>query len=245
MKITILIIVFSGAFIALLGYLIKEKKMYWLISGYNTAKKEQKERYDIEGLADFLAKQLYFMAGIFLAASLTIYFKLEVLSGLVFFLILPQSMYMVIKAQSFYNAKEEEAGKLKRQTIFLGIFLGAATIFIAGLLYLSYIPALIDLEEEYIDIKGLYGRKIYYSEIDTVTLEESIPKIVRRTNGSSIGDIRKGRFSLENRENVLLFLEKEGPDYLIIEYSRGKVIINNKDNLKTIKLFQDIEKARE
>ena len=101
------------------------------------------------------------------------------------------------------------------------------------------------MEEEYIDIKGLYGRKIYYSEIDTVTLEENIPKIVRRTNGSSIGDIKKGRFSLENRENVLLFLEKDGPDYLIIEYSRGKVIINNKDNLKTIQLFQDIEKARE
>jgi len=245
MGITIFIIISSALLIALMGYLIKEKKMYWLISGYNNAKKEQKERYDIEGLAGFLAKQLYIMAGIFVFASLMIYFKLDILGGLVFFSILPQSMYLVVKAQSFYNPKEEEKNKLKKQTIFLGVFFGATTIFVAGLLYLSYIPALIDLEEEYIDIQGLYGREIHYDEIINVSLEKEIPKIVRRTNGSSIGEIRKGRFSLENRENVLLFLEKNGPDYLVIEYSRGKVIINNKDNYKTIKLFEDIEKARE
>ncbi len=101
------------------------------------------------------------------------------------------------------------------------------------------------MEDEYVDIKGLYGRKLYYSEITNISLEENIPKIVKRINGSSIGEIKKGRFSLENQENVLLFLEKDAPDYLVIEYQGRKIIINSKDNSKIIKLYQDIEKARE
>lgn len=245
MEITLLIILSSALLIALMGYLVKEKKMYWLISGYNTAKKEEKERYDIEGLANFLATQMYIMAGLFVIASVMIYFRQDILGGLVFFLILPQSMYLVIKAQSFYKAKEEEKAKVRKQTVFLGIFLAVTIIFVSGLLYLSYIPAVIDLEDEYVDIKGLYGRKLYYSEITNISLEENIPKIVKRTNGSSIGEIKKGRFSLENQENVLLFLEKDGPDYLVIEYQGRKIIFNSKDNSKIIKLYQDIEKARE
>ncbi len=92
--------------------------MYWLISGYNTAKKEEKECYDIEGLANFLATQMYIMAGLFVIVSVMIYFRQDILGGLVFFLILPQSMYLVIKAQSFYKAKEEEKAKARKQTVF-------------------------------------------------------------------------------------------------------------------------------
>lgn len=245
MGVTIFIIISSAIFIALLGYLVKEKKMYWLISGYNNAKKEQKERYDIEGLSAFLAKQLYLMAALFIVASVMIYYRFDVLGGLVFFLILPQSFYLALKAQSFYKPKEEEKEKLKKQTLFLGAFLGITTIFVAGLLYLSYIPAVIELENDYIDIKGLYGRQIYYNDINSVKLEDEIPRIVKRTNGSSIGEIKKGRFSLETKERVLLFLEKDGPDYLVIEYSRGKVIINSKDNSKIVELFSEIEKIRD
>ena len=37
-------------FIAL-GILIKYRKMYFLIAGYNTMSKEEKEKYDIDGIA--------------------------------------------------------------------------------------------------------------------------------------------------------------------------------------------------
>lgn len=35
----------------ILGILIKYGKMYFLIAGYNTMSKEEKEKYDIEGIA--------------------------------------------------------------------------------------------------------------------------------------------------------------------------------------------------
>ena len=35
----------------ILGIIIKYGKMYWLIAGYNTMPKEEKEKYDIEGIA--------------------------------------------------------------------------------------------------------------------------------------------------------------------------------------------------
>lgn len=34
-----------------LGIVIKYGKMYWLIAGYNTMPKEERDKYDIEGIA--------------------------------------------------------------------------------------------------------------------------------------------------------------------------------------------------
>lgn len=45
-----------------LGIIIKYGKMYWLIAGYNTMSKEEKEKYDIEGIATVFRNALFGMA---------------------------------------------------------------------------------------------------------------------------------------------------------------------------------------
>ena len=45
-----------------LGILIKYGKMYFLIAGYNTMKKEDKEKYDIEGIATVFRNVMFGMA---------------------------------------------------------------------------------------------------------------------------------------------------------------------------------------
>ena len=44
----------------ILGLAIHKFKCYWLISGYNTASKEEKKSVDIKSLSKILAKSLYF-----------------------------------------------------------------------------------------------------------------------------------------------------------------------------------------
>lgn len=54
-------IVTALLFIAL-GVLIKHGKMYFLIAGYNTMSKEEKEKYNIEGIATVFRNVIFLMA---------------------------------------------------------------------------------------------------------------------------------------------------------------------------------------
>ena len=46
----------------ILGILIKYGKMYFLIAGYNTMSKEEKEKYDIDGIARVFRNTMFGMA---------------------------------------------------------------------------------------------------------------------------------------------------------------------------------------
>ena len=53
------------AILLIVGWLIKYKKVTWLISGYNTASKQEKQRYDIEKLCKYMGNFIFILAGIF------------------------------------------------------------------------------------------------------------------------------------------------------------------------------------
>jgi len=53
-----------------LGILIKYGKMYWLIAGYNTMPKEEKEKYNIEGIANLFRNVMFGMALIIISGYL-------------------------------------------------------------------------------------------------------------------------------------------------------------------------------
>ncbi|MCK0157907.1 DUF3784 domain-containing protein [Cellulophaga sp. F20128] len=54
----------------ILGILIKYGKMYWLIAGYNTMPKEEKEKYNIEGIANLFRNVMFGMALIIISGYL-------------------------------------------------------------------------------------------------------------------------------------------------------------------------------
>ena len=45
-----------------IGYFIKVKKVTWLISGYNTASQEEKQKYDINKLCRHMGNFIYLLA---------------------------------------------------------------------------------------------------------------------------------------------------------------------------------------
>ena len=66
------IMVFSIPAIILfnIGWFIKYKKVTWLISGYNTASNEEKQKYDIEKLSKHMSNFLFVLAGITLVMAI-------------------------------------------------------------------------------------------------------------------------------------------------------------------------------
>lgn len=63
------------AVLLIIGWLIKYKKVTWLISGYNTASKEQKQRYDTEKLCRYVGNFLFILAGILFCLAVIIVFN--------------------------------------------------------------------------------------------------------------------------------------------------------------------------
>lgn len=64
-----MIFLLPTAILLIVGWLIKYKKVTWLISGYNTASKEEKEKYDIEKLCRYMGDYLFILAALFLMMS--------------------------------------------------------------------------------------------------------------------------------------------------------------------------------
>ncbi len=56
-----------------LGLLVKHAKMHFLIAGYNMMSKEEKAKYDIEGIATLFRNTLFAMAALLLIGSIAIY----------------------------------------------------------------------------------------------------------------------------------------------------------------------------
>jgi len=49
-----------------IGWIIKVKKVTWLISGFNTASKEKQKQYDIEKLCKYFGNFLFILASVYL-----------------------------------------------------------------------------------------------------------------------------------------------------------------------------------
>lgn len=59
-----------AAVLFLMGALIKYKKVTWLISGYNTAPREEKEKYDIDRLCRYTGNFIFILAAIWVVIAL-------------------------------------------------------------------------------------------------------------------------------------------------------------------------------
>lgn len=54
----------------IIGWFIKVKKATWLISGYNTSSKEEKEEYDINKLTRYMGNFLFILSAIWGAMTI-------------------------------------------------------------------------------------------------------------------------------------------------------------------------------
>ncbi|WP_320163050.1 DUF3784 domain-containing protein [uncultured Trichococcus sp.] len=66
-----MIFFFPTVMLLIVGWLIKYKKVTWLISGYNTAPREEKQKYDIEKLCKYMGNFIFVLASIFFVMAIT------------------------------------------------------------------------------------------------------------------------------------------------------------------------------
>lgn len=98
---------------------------------------------------------------------------------------------------------------------------------------------------ESLEIKGMYGLTVRYSDIMQLDTVPDLPGIMRRTNGYGFGRILKGNFSLSDRTKVKLFVKKGDPPYIHIKTNDLTIYLNLKNPDNTINLYKQIIIASE
>lgn len=239
-----LVLIFLVAMLIVFGVLIKYFKCYGLISGYNTMSAEKKRNVDTEGLGRFMGNFCFVIAGIILAAGILGYlgyqeaFAITILS---LFIVIP---IMVIKAQKFDGNARNPDGTMKRGTkVFLALLiLGFLLILgiVAGSMIDSSREMVVNVTADYIDIHGAYGVKLKTCDIEGIELVDSIPKVIRKTNGFDFGSLMRGNFKLEGLGAGKLYVDLNKKPFIHISTMDSFIIINLKTSEDTKKLYDEI-----
>jgi len=245
---SLIVLLLSGVLLIGIGTAIKYGKAYWLISGYNTLSKEKKQQVDIENLGEFSARLCFAIAGIIFLATVFLYWQLTFIAMGMFFLLVPVSIYAVIKSQSYDGNTRNPDGTMKTSSkIMLGAviaLLALTTVGVGVLMYFSSRPAEYLVGEDSFRISGMYGEEIRYENITSITLEEELPPIQMKTNGSDLGEIKKGYFRAEELGRIKLFLDASSrPPYIFAEAESGLRILNKKDAAETKELYRILLEA--
>ena len=92
----------------------------------------------------------------------------------------------------------------------------------------------------------MYGFEISIGEIENVELSDKLPTIKLRTNGFSLGNIKKGFFNLDKFGKSRLLIHSDLAPYLILtKNNKDKIIINFKDKIETEKTYEKIKALKD
>ena len=91
-----------------------------------------------------------------------------------------------------------------------------------------------------IEFRGSYGEEIPRNEVKSVELVDHLPKITIRTNGFSLGIIRKGYFKTKDGEIVKLILNSDTKPYILITKKNGKKIYFSSKEKSNKSLYNEI-----
>ncbi|KEO72304.1 DUF3784 domain-containing protein [Anditalea andensis] len=207
-----------------------------LISGYNTMTKAQKDNVDIEGLSTYIRNG-------FIAIGLIIIFgyytfkwigMIMIANTFILIVILIGIMYIVIRANRFDQNKDKDT-KSKLKNYFAGFVL----VFSIGGIGYGLIPSSVHFHQDSIKFTGMYGTEIDYAKIENVKLTGKRPGIRGRTNGLSLGPIRKGFFTVDGfGKSRLLVHSKQGPYLIISTIDEEIIIINYMQQKDTESIFE-------
>jgi hypothetical protein len=229
-----------GLFFFLLGWLIKYRRQYWLIAGYNTATPEEQAQTDIRGLSTSLGNGL-FALGIFAWLMLLIEqlgYGTLALGGLI--LSAPVvCLYLVFRGRKYVHSPALK--KQQRTGGIVALILSAVVLIpVLIMLILGTRPAKVEVTPEAISISGMYGVRIPVQQIRVVELREQLPAIQIRTNGLGTSSVQKGHFRLEGLGQGRLFIHRNNPPFIYLFTEEGYVFLNQPDSEETRQLYQRI-----
>lgn len=111
----------------------------------------------------------------------------------------------------------------------------------AILMVVNFRETKVQLDDKTIQIKGVYGLTIPFTELEQVDTISALPAVSLRTNGYAFFGTWIGNFKLTDGSRVKMFVKNGHTPYILIKSKdRLPVYINFDDRIKTIKLYNEL-----
>lgn len=250
-----LVMLLPAALMAVFGWLIRFRRIYGLISGYNTMSQEKRRNVDIERLGALFGNCLFIMAGIMAAGALLLKLGQGLVGFIVLALLAPVIIYLVVAGQRISGSTRTASGNarttgaLKRpgsKALVALIAVSALVLigFVAFLIFRLVEPATVSFDGNVLSMTGLYSQQVAVGDMSQVALLDTLPTVLRRTNGSALGDQLAGHFTLEGVGPAMLYLNKGQPPFISIETAKGRIYLNAATPQDSRTLYERIQAAK-
>lgn len=139
------------------------------------------------------------------------------------------------------NAPNEKKRKISRY-----LYMQILGVIIAVIIFIVMVgvhskEAKVVVEGQNVKIEGSYGEAFLLNDISQVNLVDTLPAIKMRSNGYSLGSVKKGYFKTKSGETIKLFLHSSHGPYLHIQRkSDMPVFINYEDSTQIQQVFNDL-----
>lgn len=245
MKYLILIILLPVAAILLLcAYLIRFKKMYGMISGYNTMTDEEKNNINKEIMGKTVSIFLIIVAALVVLGAFLFYYGKDTLGIICFMLILPAALVEIYLSQKYdfnYIGKEKRQNAIL-MTAGLGFFFTLVIILVSVSLFTGSKLPDYTLDKDSFNISGTYGESINYKDIKSIELKSNLPEKLSKKSGFNFNNILKGRFSSDIGE-IRLYVDTNKKPFIYIKTKDEIIILNEKTNSDTVSTYKKLEAA--
>lgn len=228
----------AGLFI-FMGIGIKYFRWYFLISGYNTMSKKQKENVDTEGLGKLMGNFSFVMAALILISGIAQRNGYRLLTLISLLSIVPLTIFLIILAQKYDHNTMTKSDKAEMK-VGIGLIIVTGLLVSTMLIYGAREPK-VEVISNKIIISGMYSSSINKEDIREISLQDTIPKVLKKTNGFDFGYILRGNFTLEEIGVAKIYIRENKAPYIVIKTENKYYIINYKDSNKTIELYNKLK----
>ncbi|MGR3764515.1 DUF3784 domain-containing protein [Rossellomorea sp. NS-SX7] len=234
MAILIGIQLFVIALFSLLGWAIRNKKMYCLISGFDARSEDEKAELIKNGYPQKTGSLLIMTAAgmlILLPLVFTPFtYTMEVQFGF---------MMMFLMGGMIYLSRYEVPRKRKRSYWISSLLMVGVIGLIGGLTFVGYQKNELIVSGDSFEITGMYGDKWQKEDIEEIELLDEMPEVTWKINGFGLSTKAKGVFKVKEYGRSLLFIKKESP-YLYIKVGDQHVFINGGSPEKTRAWYEEL-----
>lgn len=225
----------SLLFVAI-GYIVRESNAEQLLSGYNTLSEEDKKKVDIKAYIPYFRRFHIFLGiSFFVFGSILTYLVNETAGG-IFLGVYPIVAYIYF----IWTGSRYSKGLSTKKNKTGAIILTGVLILVLALIGIEFREDKLLFTPTSIEFEGSYGEVIDYTEIQSIGLVREEPNITFKTNGFSLGTIRKGKFKTDKGETVKLILNSDHTPYILVTKSNGEKIYFSAKEESNETLFKHI-----
>lgn len=207
-----------------LAFIVTKSNARYILSGYNTMSDSQRASVDIDRYLKF-HKRFHLFLGISVFVCVMFFEAINKNLAGIFLGIYPllAYVYFLIKGRKYFTeVKNNKVGTIVGVLILMLTIVGVGHLFWNGLQNSEIL-----INEDNLEITGMYGEKISREEILGLTLVPELPQIAIRSNGFAAGDFRKGYFRTKDRKTVKLIVNNKQKPLLMLNTRDGEIYFSS------------------